>query len=183
MSDYPSQLEAANTTLQTKKNLPELFCKLFDAIESLPPETHAPETLANVQTVFHDVNAAVEQYNKQFQILIQELGVLCKQTNASSKFQTFFTSFLDLLRLAYTVYEKDPNKLSRFQPLLQTFIHLLDSNHISLKQGDIEQNALLLQLVKSAWALTNTRQSMEHTAKELRLQRAGKRTRKQKHRN
>ena len=179
MSEYPTQFEKAYTMLQTKKNLPELFCRFFDAVQTLPPETHSSEAIANVQTVFRDVNTAVEQYNKQFQILVQELGVLCKQQDNTTKFQQFFTSFLDLLRLAYTVYEKDPAKLSQFEPLLQKLIVLFETNAIRLEQKDISTNALLLQLMNSAWALTNTRESMEQTAKETKQ--GGKRkTRKQK---
>ena len=179
MSDYPSQLEAANTTLQTKKNLPELFCRFFDAVQRLPSETHSPEAIANVQTVFRDVNSKVEEYNKQFKLLLQELGVLCKETNQTSKFQQFFKSFLDLLRLAYTVYEKEDEKLHQFEPLLEKILQLLQTNKIQLQQEDISTNALLLQVMNSAWALTNSRDTMAQTAKLAHSQRGG-RTRKQR---
>jgi len=182
MSEYPVKLETAYTSLSSKKNLPELFCRLFETIQSAPPETYSPETIAKVQTIFQDVNSAVQDYNRQFQMLVKELGILCKNQTQSSTFHQFFSSLLDLFRLAYTVYKEDAEALSHFEPLLQKLLLLLQTNKIHLEQENTFQNALLLQLVKSAWALTNTRETMEGSAKEVQLQQGGKKTRKAKRR-
>ena len=180
MSGYTSLLQTAFNEVNSKKNLAHHFCKFVEAIQTLPPELSSPESQAQVKELFQDVNTAVEQYNRQFQNLINELGVLCKTpSNNSSLFQQFFSSFTDLLRLAYTVYQEDPEKLSKFQPVLQRFLQLLETNQIHLKEEEPLTNALLLQLVNSAWALTNTRQTMESAAK-LAKQQGGRKTRKQR---
>ncbi len=181
MSDYPTDLAAAYTKVNTQKNLPELFCQFIEAVQTVSPEILATESTA-VQTLFKDVNSAIQQYNRQFQLLINELGVLCKtSSHPATKIQAFFTSLLDLFRLAYTVYENDPTNLAAFQGLLRTVLGLLDTAHITLQQETPFQKALLVQLVTSAWALTNARQSIEQVAKETKQQ-GGKRrkTRKNK---
>jgi hypothetical protein len=181
MSDFPSQLETVFNEVNTKKNLITSFCKFVEAIQALPPELSSPESQAQVKELFQDVNTAVEQYNRQFQNLINELGVLCREpTGKQSLFQQFFTSFTDLLRLAYTVYLDNPEKLSQFQPVLQVVLKLLQSNQISLQKEQPLTNALLLQLVNSAWALTNARESMNAVANQNK-QRGGRKTRKQRH--
>jgi hypothetical protein len=178
MSDYPSQLADAYTKVTTQKNLPELFCRFIDAVQTVPPEILSAESTA-VQSLFNDVNSAIQQYNRQFQLLINELGVLCKTSpQQATKVQAFFTSLLDLFRLAYTVYENDPTNLPPFQELLQKILVLLDTSSIDLQQETPFQKALLVQLVTSAWALTNTRQSMEQVVKETKQQAGGNRKRK-----
>lgn len=133
-----------------------------------------------MKDLFQDVNSAVEQYNRQFQNLMNELGVLCRESSGKhSLFYQFFSSFTDLLRLAYTVYKEDPEKLSKFEPVLQIFLQLLQTKQISLQKEERLTNALLLQLVNSAWALTNTRQSMDFVAKQAKQQ-GGRKTRKQR---
>jgi hypothetical protein len=180
MSDFPSQLETVFNKVNSKKNLAQHFCKFVEAIQSLPPELSSPESQAQVKELFHDVNTAVEQYNRQFQNLINELGIVCREpTGKQPLFQQFFSSFTDLLRLAYTVYQEEPEKLSQFQPILQVFLQLLQTNQIHLKEKEPLTNALLLQLVNSAWALTNTRQTMESVAKQTKQQ-GGRKTRKQR---
>jgi hypothetical protein len=180
MSDYPSQLQTAVANIQSKANLEKHFCKFVEAIQALPPTLSLPDSQAQVKDLFQDVNTAVEQYNRQFQNLINELGVLCRApAGKSSLFEQFFSSFTDLLRLAYTVYQEDPEKLSKFQPVLQVLLTLLETNQIQLQKEEPMTNALLLQLVNSAWALTNTRESMNAVAKETR-QRGGRKTRKQR---
>lgn len=180
MSEFPNQLQTAFLEVNSQKNLSNHFCKFVEALQKLPPELSSPESQAQVKEIFQDVNAAVEQYNRQFQHLIHELGVLCREpTGKQSLFQQFFLSFTDLLRLAYTVYQQNPEKLSRFQPILQRFLQLLETNEIHLQKEEPLTNALLLQLVNSAWALTNTRQSMESAAKQAKQQ-GGRKTRKQR---
>lgn len=174
------QIQEAYNTLNTHKKIPELFCKLIQAIQTLPSATYSQEAQDQVNQVYIDVNTKVEEYNRQFQILLNELGVLCRRTNQNSKFQEFFTSFLDLLRMAYTVYNEDEAKLEQFQPVLQKLLVLLKTNQIHLEQENTFQNALLLQLVNSAWALTNTRgESLEQAARAAKQQ-GGRKTRKQR---
>ncbi len=180
MSDYPNQLQTVFNEINSKKNLAQYFCKFVEAIQALPPELSSAESQAQVKEIFQDVNTAVEQYNRQFQNLINELGILCREPNGKQPlFEQFFSSFTDLLRLAYTVYEEDPEKLSTFQPVLQILLQLLQSNQINLKQEKPLTNALLLQLVNSTWALANTRQTLESAAKQARQQ-GGRKTRKQR---
>jgi DNA repair ATPase RecN len=180
MSDYPSQLQTVFNEVNSKQNLAQHFCKFVEAIQTLPPELSSPESQTQVKELFQDVNTAVEQYNRQFQNLMNELGILCREpTGKQSLFHQFFSSFTDLLRLAYTVYQEDPEKLSKFQPVLQRFLQLLETNQMTLQKEEPLTNALLLQLVNSAWALTNTRQTMESAAKQAKQQ-GGRKTRKQR---
>jgi DNA repair ATPase RecN len=180
MSDYSSQLETVLYEVNTRQNLASHFCRFIDAIQRLSPELMSAESQAEVKDLFQDVNTAVEQYNRQFQTLMNELGVLCRESTGNQPlFQQFFSSFSDLLRLAYTVYQTEPEKLSKFQPILQLFLRLLQTNQISLEKEEPLTNALLLQLVNSAWALTNTRQTIQTVAKQVKQQ-GGKKTRKQR---
>ena len=76
MSEFPNQLQTAFLEVNSQKNLSNHFCKFVEALQKLPPELSSPESQAQVKEIFQDVNAAVEQYNRQFQHLIHELGYL-----------------------------------------------------------------------------------------------------------
>jgi hypothetical protein len=181
MSDYSKEFETAYTSVNTKKNLPELFCKLYDALQAIPPSAHTPDVKNSVKDVFQDVNTAVQQYNEQFQLLLHDLGILCQdKPGQKDKIKQFFIAFIDLLRLAYTVYKEDTETLQKFHPILQHLLHLLESNKIQLEQEEPFQNALLLQMINSSWALSNSTTPMDAVANKLNQQRGGHKTRKQR---
>jgi hypothetical protein len=173
MADFKELLNTAHELLHQKEKLPEKFCHFDAIVESLPPTI--PD---EVYSLFQDVNEQIRAYNQQFLVLKQELGVLCtKEPGHQDKVTKFFSSFLDLFKLAYTVYLQDPEKLKPFQDLLEKFIVFLKTNTLNLETP--LEKGLLLQLTKSAWAYTKTQETMKSVAK----QEGGKlknRTRKQK---
>lgn len=161
MADFKELLNTAYTLLQQKEKIPEKFCHFDVIVESLPAEI--PQ---EVNDLFQDVNEQIRAYNEQFLILKQELGVLCtKEPGHHDTVQVFFTSFLDLFKLAYTTYEQVPEKLQPFQNLLEKFVQFLQTN--SLKLDTPLEQGLLLQLTKSAWAYTKTQQTMKSMAKQV----------------
>ncbi len=161
MADFKELLNTAHFLLQQKERLPEKFCHFDVIVEELPPTI--PE---EVNELFHDVNEQIKAYNEQFLILKQELGVLCtRDPTQQDKVQKFFTSFLDLFKLAYTVYINDPQKLEPFQQLLTKFTEFLTKNTMKLETP--LEKGLLLQLTKSAWAYTKTQESMKTMAKQV----------------
>ncbi len=161
MADFKELLNTAHALLQQKEKIPEKFCHFDVIVESLPPEIPT-----EVNELFQDVNEQIRAYNEQFLVLKQELGVLCtRESGHHDTVQVFFTSFLDLFKLAYTVYEQLPEKLQPFQTLLEKFIQFLQTNTMKL-DTPLEQG-LLLQLTKSAWAYTKTQQSMKSMAKQV----------------
>lgn len=181
MADFQEEFKTAYTALNAKKNLPELFCKFMDALRAIPPTAHANEIKNAVKNVFQDVNTAVQEYNEQFQIMLRDLGVLCQNTPAQQdKIKEFFVAYVDLLRLAYTVYKEDEETLQAFHPLLQKLLTLIETKQMNIEQEEPFQNALLLQMVNSAWALSNATQSMESVANKIKEQRGGHKTRKQR---
>lgn len=173
MADFKELLNTAHAFIQQKEKLPEKFCHFDVIVEDLPPTI--PE---EVNDLFRDVNEQIRAYNEQFLVLKQELGVLCtREPGHQDKLFQFFTSFLDLFKLAYTVYVDDPTKLQPFQQLLGKFIQFLQTNTMKLETP--LEKGLLLQLTKSAWAYTKTQETMKTMAKQVggRLKRY---TRKQK---
>ena len=181
MSESLDQFQTAYTAVNLQKNLPELFCKFVDALQAIPPSAQSPELQAEVKTVFQDVNAAVQQYNEQFHLMLRELGLLCQNTAVHrDKIKEFFIAYIDLLRLAYTVYKDDEETLQKFHPLLQKLLTLIETKKINVEQDEPFQNALLLQMVNSAWALSNTSTSMDAVVNKIKQQRGGHKTRKQR---
>ena len=98
MSDYPSQLQTVFHEVNSKQNLTQHFCKFVEAIQTLPPELSSPESQAQVNDLFQDVNNAVKQYNRQFQNLMNELGILCREPNGK---QTLFGSHKSLVKSCF----------------------------------------------------------------------------------
>ena len=180
MSEYSNQLETAYRLLESKKNIPELFCQFVEAFKKIPSSALTPEIQAKISTIFQDLNKAIQKYNEQFNLLVKELGTLCN-TNEQHKTKQFLNAFLDLLRLAFTVYQNDPETLYKIKPAVQNFISLLESKPMNLEENNFT-NALFVQLVKSAWALTKSRETIESVHQQITRQRGGHNTRKQKRR-
>ncbi len=176
---YAEKLTQTFTAFQTSKSLPDNFCKFVKVMESIPVESITPEILAQVKTYFYDVNERIKQYDEQYQVLLSELGVLCSEESKSTVPERFFRTLLDFLRLAYSVYEKEPTKLAGFYPILVSLDNLFQTGTFKL-EGELLPKALLLQLTKSAWVLSNPKMSMESTAKQIGGARKNK-TRKQRH--
>lgn len=174
MTQYSDLLVGGYSKLQTQKNLSRLFCEFVQDLQTLSPEAQT----ISVQHLFVDMNKQIEKYNEQFQVILDELGILCKDTQTSQGIERFFEALLDLFRLAFSMYEHHPDKLAPFEPLLEMLVSRMDSLESKLPEDPLQQ-ALMLQLTKSAWALSNARGSMEATATALRNQ-TKRKTRKQK---
>jgi hypothetical protein len=182
MDQYESDVQAIKTQFETTNNLPDLFCQMVKQLERLPPEIHNEEIQKQVQELFLDVNTEIQRYNEQFQLLVRELGVLCKQDSPPRDVvHLFFQALLDLFRLASSVYQTTPEKLTPFLSLLHQFRTALETKQWPplANEGDTFQMALLYQLLTYAWVLTRTEKDLSMYAKTLQRQlRGGKGTRK-----
>ena len=181
--DYPTVYQQNSQLLKSnEKKLPDLFCKFVAAIEEFPHET-----VSNVELYTGDMEKRVKEYDEQYQVLLHELGVLCsKQQTKADISLVFFQNLLDFFRLAYSVYQDQPEKLEKFHGLQQDLQRFLEKGTLTI-QGDVQgeplQKALLLQLTNQAWALTSSGKSIGSVAKQVggTLKKQNKhRTRKQK---
>jgi hypothetical protein len=178
---YSTELQTAYSFVQDPSKLPELFCTFTSQLQDISPDIFTPEIQTQVKEYFQDVNKRIEQYNEQYEILLQELGVLCSEGSKSSIPSRFFQALLDFFRLAYSLYEDQPEKLQVFYPLLQQLTQLLQTGQFQLK-GEPLEKALLFQLTTSAWVYSHTNQSMQSVAKQIGGAKKNK-TRKQKHKH
>lgn len=185
MSDqYAELIREAYEVLNKPTNLNTLFCEFTKEILTLPPPDTA--TQAKVDALFKDVNKQIDLYNEQYQVLKQELGVLCRSDTQTDIPKKFFSALVELFRLAYTTFQHYPTELDDYRIEFQSVLDLLRGGKFQL-QGEPYQKALLLQLTKSAWATTKkfSTQTMDQMATQLTNQtkQGGKRnkTRKQKH--
>jgi len=173
---YEDEYQKTKELLEKKQSLPESFCAFFNELQTISPD---PVAQKQVQTLFQDVNQEIEKYNEQFQILIKELGVLCAVNSDKGNLNVqFFQSLLDLFGLAHNTYSGYPDRLQLFLPLLIKLRIVLETQRMKLEEDPL-QKALLLQLTKSAWALTQTNRAMEYHAKLQ--QKGGNRRRTRKH--
>lgn len=163
---YAELLNQTFTAFQSSPSLPDNFCTYVKFIETIPTDTITPEILAQVKDYFYDVNERIKQYDEQYHVLVQELGVLCSEESKSTIPERFFRTLLDFLRLAYSVYEKEPSKLQVFTPILKSLHDLFQTKTFKL-EGELLQKALLLQLTKSSWILSKQTQPIETIAKQM----------------
>jgi hypothetical protein len=164
---YSNELNQTYEVIQTSKNLPERFCKFVAEIEKSIPESYSPEILAKVKDSFYDINKRIEEYDDQFQLLVKELGVVCRNDpSLTSVPQRFFQGMLDFFKLAFSLYNNEPEKLQVFSNLLGKVKEALSSGNMTFG-NDLFERALLLQLTKSAWVLSNPSTSMNQAAKHI----------------
>lgn len=176
---YAEELSQTFTAFQTTPSLPDNFCTYVQFVESISPESITPEILTQVKSYFSDLNERIGQYDEQYQLLLKELGVLCNQQSKSTIPETFFRALLDFLRLAYSIYETQSEKLDVFFPTLKALHRLFETGTFKF-EGDLLAKALLLQLTKSAWLYSNQSQPMENVAKQIGGSKKNK-TRRRKH--
>ena len=177
--DYQETLTKAYEHLDTKKNTPELFCSFVNTIQSVPSDI-TPETQKKFQNLFPAINKRIQEYDEQYQIIVNELGVLCTQSSETETetvdiSKKFFRGLLDLFNLAYAVYEEDPETVEVFTPLLEEIEGLLSTGKMNVPTDPLEQ-ALLVQLTNTAWAFTKAQEDMKVYAKQV----GGKRNQTQK---
>jgi hypothetical protein len=180
--EYSNELNQMYEYLQTSKNLPDRFCAYVNTIEKTSPESYSSDILNKVKESFYDLNERIKQYDEQFDLLVMELGVVCRNDPSLTTVpQRFFHSLLDFFKLAYSLYESDPEKLQPYYRILKQLRKDLVSGTIT-QEGDLFEKALLLQLTKSAWILSNPNTSMNQSAKQIGGSLKNK-TRKQKRKN
>lgn len=175
--DYQETLTKAYEQLDTKKNTPELFCSFVNTIQSVPSDI-TPETQKKFQSFFPAINKRIQEYDEQYKIIVNELGVLCTQsseTETSDISKKFFKGLLDLFNLAYSVYEGYPEKVEVFTPLLEEIENLLSTGKMNIPTDPLEQ-ALLVEMTNTAWAFTKAQEDMKVYAKQI----GGKRKQTQK---
>lgn len=178
-SSYTVTLQEAYESLtKNQTNISALFCTFTAGVTSLP-EPDA-ETQERVKQLFQDINKQIELYDRQYEVLKQELGVLCPANPQGTSAKQFFDALLTLFRLAYTTFQEEPDDLDDFLLGLQCLTKVLQTNTFQL-EGEPYQKALLLQLTKSAWAYTKNPMSIELAAKQL-AKGGRNKTRKQKQR-
>jgi hypothetical protein len=175
---YETTLQSAYESFHTNKsNVSRFFCTFTQGVTALPePDTATQE---KVNQLFQDINTQIQLYDRQYDILKQELGVLCPSNSQGASADKFFDALLTLFRLAYTTFQGG-KELDDFLVGLQCVLTVFQTNTFKL-EGEPYQKALLLQLTKSAWAYTKTPTSMQLTAKQL-TKKGGNTTRKQKQR-
>ena len=176
---YEESLEIARAAV-AEPTLPERFCAFVLELQAAPQPT--PTLQAKVKDLFSDVNKRVVQYNEQYQILVQEIGLLCRDNEIAGAppIQKFVANLLDLFQLAVSVYENDTERIAPFAQALMSFENGLKTGAGFLPQEDVAK-ALLQALTSSAWALTATPQTLSAYAASVPKQGGSKRrTRKQK---
>lgn len=166
--DYPTEYQRTVELLNNQKiNIPDLFCKYVAAIEAFPADSHSPEILSTVEVSLEGMKKRIEQYNEQYQILLNELGVLCSTQQTKTDISLlFFQNLLDFFRLAYTVYQDQPEKLEMFTSLLHDIQTFLKTKKLDVA-GEPQQKALLLQLTSQAWDMTPSQKSIEAVANQI----------------
>ena len=132
-----------------------------------------------MQTLLYDLNTQVQKYDEQYQVLLQQLGTLCPaKPRKQDLFSSFFEALLELFSLAFHHY-KDSSNIKPFSDLLDQIHILLKTQTMQLKEDPL-QKALLLQLTKSAWALTQSKEDMYQYANRLNKKSSKSKTRKQR---
>lgn len=165
--EYQELYEKAKGLIAIKEDLPDAFCRFVLSVQGIKPETFSDSVKQEVRSLFYDVNTEIQKYNEQYQILINELGVMCGIEAKDTVVHRFFKAYLDLLGLAYNIYKEYPEKLKIFLSLLQDLVVLLETNTIQLKEDPL-QKALLTELVKSSWILTQNDKDLLKYTKTLR---------------
>lgn len=153
-------------TFQNTKNIPDIFCVFVEQLRTIPAESFTPEVQAEVKLYFQDINQRIQEYDDQYKILMNELGVLCGANTKTPIAQRFFQSLLDFFRMAYSVYQDQPEKQEAFTNLLKQIKTLFQTGTLQLEGTPLE-NALLLQLTRSAWITSHPPSSMEKVANQI----------------
>lgn len=159
-------------------NQDTLYCKYIKAIEKIPQEL-LNTNKDQVNTLFYDVNQTIRNYDKQYNILLQELGVLCPSTKEDS-INFFFKTINDYLQLGLTTSPPDSEEYKTFDAVAKMMNNFLNNKISDFEQAQPLEKALLVQITKSAWFLTNPDRNMSHVAQQI----GGKlknKTRKNKH--
>jgi hypothetical protein len=86
-------------TFQNTKNIPDIFCVFVEQLKTIPAESLTPEVQAEVKAYFQDINKRIQEYDDQYKILMNELGLLCGSNTKTPIAQRFFESLLDFLNL------------------------------------------------------------------------------------
>lgn len=171
--DYRSDplYNSAKELLATHTSLPERFCALNEALHRVESE-QLP--LDQIQPLFHDVSEQIQRYNEQYQVLLNELGVLCHVNGENRKtIPLFFNSIVDFIGLALSLYKDIPEKRQPFEHVLESFLEQLQTQTAwTLPPGAVDQ-ALFLQLLKSSWAFVHPTQTLSAYANQLNSQRGG----------
>lgn len=157
MRDYPTLLNIAFDIFQQKTLLPEKFVRFHSIVSNLQP--------MDVSDYFIDINEQIDNYNRQYALLVRELGVLSSGEPKKELVSSFFLSLLDLFKMAYTTYEQDEEKLQPFHTTLDKLVTILETKNVP-EMTPLEQG-LLVELSNSAWNYTKTQQSMMNVAKQV----------------
>lgn len=157
-----------------------LYCTYVKAIEKIPQKL-LDEKKDEVKSLFYDVNQRIREYDQQYQVLLKELGVLCPMgATKQDSINYFFKTINDYLQLGLTTYSHDPEKKKVFADVTELMNKFLKKEIFDFEQAQPLEKALLVQITKSAWVLTNPEKSMNKVAVQL----GGKlknKTRKNKH--
>lgn len=168
--------DVAKEVLATHSSLPERFCALNEALHHIKSE-ELP--LNEIQPLFHDVSQQIQRYNEQYQVLLNELGVLCHVNGENRKtIPLFFNSIVDFIGLALSLYKETPEKRIVFEHVLQNLIEQLQSKGSWTLPEDPAGQALFLQLLKSSWAFVHPTQPLSTYANQVKVQIGGEKKNK-----
>lgn len=177
--DIEDSLTQAYEQLNTKTDISDVFCSFVNTLEQIPATLETPELKAKIQLLFRDVNKRIDEYDEQYQVLVNELGTICSQDQETKEQSVkFFHALLDLCKLAYSVYQDSPESLQPFATIVQQLNTLFSKGKMTLSSDSLE-TLLLITLSKSAWAYTKSQEDMKVYAKQMGGKRKNK-TRKQR---
>ena len=164
--------DTAKEVLATHSSLPERFCMLNEALHQISADQLPFD---QVQPLFHDVSQQIQKYNEQYQVLLNELGVLCHVNGENRKtIPLFFNSIVDFSGLALSLYKEIPEKRHPFEHVLQQFLEQLQSQGPWILPTDPREQALFVQLLKSSWAFVHPAQDLSSYANQVKLQMGGR---------
>lgn len=120
----------------------------------------------NVKTFLKGVNQRVKDYDSQYQVLLKELGVLCPSIKEDT-INVFFKTINDFLQLGLTTSPPDSNEYKTFDAVITLMNRFLKKEISDFEKAQPLEKALLVQITKSAWALTNPDKDMEKMAQQI----------------
>lgn len=144
-----------------------IYCKYVAALQKFPPDLLQTQK-DKIQPLFYDVNKQIQKYDDQYNILLQELGVLCPtNTTKESKAKTFFKNLQDFIQMGLSIYPEKSDGYKAFDSVETVLEDFIGGKIENFEQAKPLTKGLLLQLTKSAWFVTSPKTSMEVVAKQM----------------
>lgn len=140
----------------------KLYCEYTEAIQAIPQEV-LDQNKKEVNALLNGLNQRIREYDTQYQVLLKELGVLCSAAEKNQdSIHSFFNTINDFLQLGLSTNERGSENYKVYESLVDKMTNKL----YRFEQASPLEKALLVQITKSAWALTNPDRNMKQVAKQ-----------------